>query len=349
MTYHPWLFSSSIVLGITACSPEAATRPGSADPTIASSSATITAAGTWRLRASYPRDLWEAKSASVRDPVTGLSTLYVIGGRASPRNLHNVFTTVRAYAPNADTWGLRAPFPIRVFSPNGAVAINNRIYVAGGITSFFDAVMEQWRSRRLRSLFVYDPATNDWARLKDLPYPSSSGVSDTYGGQLYVATWCEGGAASCASGELLRYNPSTNQWMSLGPTPHDPAFAGGGFMGGKLYLVDNLGRTDIYDVAGKRWSTGPAALTGAYASCAPASATLQGKLYLVGCHLAGDLSGRYPMLVFDPRSGAWSQTAPTPITAFGHQWALSRVIVNGRPGLELVGGASPETNAQFLP
>jgi hypothetical protein len=183
-----------------------------------------------------------------------------------------------------------------------------------------------------------------------MPYGSTSGVSGTYGGQLYVAAFCDN-AALCGDGELLRYNPATNAWKILGRTPHTPAYAGGGFVNGKFYLVDMDGNVDAYDVATDRWSSGPAAPFSRppYVFCPSASAAVQAKIYLVGCHVEDADTDMFPMQVFDPARGSWSLTAATPIMAGGHWWSLARVAVNGMPGLELVGGLYPNNNAQFTP
>jgi galactose oxidase-like protein len=272
----------------------------------------------------------------------------VIGGRGDRRHFNNAFRAVRAYDVSANTWRSRAQLPLRLYGANGAVEINGKIYVSGGLTTYLDTLRGGWRASRLGSLYVYDPSTDKWTRRRDLPYTSAYGVSGAYGGQLYVANFCEH-VAVCGDGELLRYDPSTNRWMILGRTPHSPAFAGAGFVDRKFYLVDMDGHLDIYDVATNRWSIGPLAPFFQKAFCPSTSATLQAKLYLVGCHESDDFSGVYPMLVYDPRSAAWSEAAAPPIPALGHWWNLTRVLVNGRPGLELIGGERPGNHAQFMP
>lgn len=338
----------AIALGLAACSPEAATDSGNADPVLGTSTATAVTTGSWRIRAAYPTNIYEAETASITDPATGRSTLYVIGGRGDRRHFDNAFRAVRAYDVSANTWQSRAQLPLRLFGANGAVEINGKIYMSGGLTTSFDTVRRVWRASRLGSLYVYDPSTDKWTRRKDLPYTSAYGVSAAYGGQLYAAVFCEK-VEICGDGELLRYNPSTNSWAILGRTPHSPAFAGAGFVSGKFYLVDMDGHLDIYDVATNRWSTGPLAPFYQVDFCPSTSATLQARLYLVGCHRNDDLSGIYPMLVFAPRTGAWSEAAAPPIPALGHWWNLTRVVVNGRPGLELIGGQRPDNHAQFMP
>ena len=134
--------------------------------------------------------------------------------------------------------------------------------------------------------------------------------------------------------------------MLLSRIPHDMAYGGGGFVGGKLYLVSDLGALDIYDPATGTWSTGPQR---PFRYCTPTSTTLQAKLYLVGCRNDLDATGVYPMVVFDPKTGSWSQAAAPPTPAEGHSWTLSRVFSGGQPRLELIGGAKPGNNWQYTP
>jgi hypothetical protein len=196
---------------------------------------------------------------------------------------------------------------------------------------------------------VYDPATNTWTRKRDMPITSAEGVSGTYKGLLYVATSCFDNIV-CGDaderGALWRYNPANNTWVLLRRTPHDPGYGGGGFMNGKFHLVDALGDMDIFDVATSTWSTGPRR---PFRFCEPASAAFEAKLYLVGCRDDLDGSGVYPMLVFDPKVGAWAQAAAPPVAATGHVWTLSRGVLNGQPRLELIGGTKPGNNWQYVP
>jgi N-acetylneuraminic acid mutarotase len=313
------------------------------------SAATPAAASTWTPRAAYPRLILEASSASIVNPTTRRTVVYVIGGQIQRTGTPGSITDkVRAYDVHANTWRDRAPYPVRVWATNGAVEINGRIYVSGGFTRRWDERAGVWRMQELRSLYVYDPGTNKWTRRRDMPLATSSGVSAEYQGRLYVATSCYD-LAVCGQqydlGALWRYNPANDTWVLLGRTPHDPGRGAGGFIGGKLYLVADLGQVDVYDPATNRWLSGPQRPV---RRCSPAYATLQAKLYLVGCHDDFDTSGVWPMLVLDPKAGSWSQAAAPPVPA-GRGWTLSRVVANGQPRLQLFGGDPPSNNLQYAP
>lgn len=307
------------------------------------------AVGSWTSSADYPRAVWEPASASITDPSTGRSTVYVIGG--TPRRFGGagaVTDAVKAFDVSANRWRSRASYPVRVQSTNGAVELDGRIYVSGGFSRRRDERRGVWRLETLKALYVYDPTTDRWTRGRDMPITTVNGVSAAYDGMLYVATPCYDTVVcgdQFGQGALWRYNPRTDRWVLLGRTPHDPWDAGGGFIGGKLYLVEFLGAVDIYDVATNSWTTGPQR---PFRACSPASATLQAKLYLVGCRDDFDESGDYPMLVLDPAAGSWSEAAAPPVPA-DDLWTLSRVVAGGNARLQLVGGGGPGNNWQFAP
>jgi hypothetical protein len=312
-------------------------------------SAAVTAAGSWIRRADFPLIRWDAASATVTNAVTGRSTLYVMGGQwIENGGAVSISSALRAFDVSANTWASKASMPKRIMGSNGAVEINGKVYISGGFTRRWDEKAQVYRLDVLKSLFLYNPATDTWTPKKDMPITTARGWSAVYQGMLYVATSCYD-TAYCGEtheqGALWRYNPATDNWVLLSRTPHNPGYGGGGFVGQKLYFVAELGSVDVYDVLTKAWTTGPQR---PIRLCSPASATLQAKLYLVGCHDDLDGSGAYPMLVLDPKLGTWSQAAVPPIAANGHLWTLTRVVVNGQPRLELVGGAKPN-NYQFIP
>ena len=293
------------------------TGPGT--PEAPDAATASTAAGQWISRARFPTDVWDAASASITNATTLRTTLYVIGGQHKQFGSPGLITdAVKAYDVQSNAWRTQAPYPVRVKDANGAVEINGKIYVSGGFSRIFDAQHGVYRLDVLRSLYVYDPATNRWIRKSDMPIGTVHGVSAAYQGRLYVATSCydtDYCGEDFDSGALWRYDPSTDRWTLLGRTPHDPGYGGGGFVGGKLYLVQDLGATDVYDVATNSWTAGPPRPV---RYCTPTSTTFQAKLYLVGCADDSDESGVWPMLVLDPAAGIWSRPPlrqlPPPVT-----------------------------------
>ena len=328
---------------VAGCEPES-TSP---TPDLQANAIVASATGAWATRAAYPRDWWAASSASVTNS-NGHNILYVIGGAPPFAGPGKISDAVKAYDVETNTWSAKAHFPVRVWQSNGAVAIDGKIYVSGGQSRRFDEARQAYVRVQLRTLYVYDPATNLWTRRADMPILAAQGPSATFNGFLYVATACNG-APACGSptgteqGALWRYNPKNDNWVLLTRTPHDPSFGGGGFIGGKLYLLSEAGQgaTDVYDVATNTWSAGPGRPGSPI--CHPSYATAQAKLY-VPCPVARHTE----LMVLDPKSG-WSLLGQTPNNAGGPVFTLSRVVRGGRTLLELVGGDTPSNNLQFTP
>jgi N-acetylneuraminic acid mutarotase len=337
---------AAALLIVTAACQDSVTGPEQAEPAAEARAAAITAAalaGSWTTRADYPADVFSAVGAAVTNS-SGHSTLYIIGGRpALAAGAGRITDVVRAYDVSANTWRKVAPYPIRIQGANEAVEIGGKIYVSGGFTRRFDANRGVYVNEPVRSLYVYDPGANSWTRKRDMPTSTTGGLTAVNQGRLYLA-------ASCASdlqcngpenGGLWRYNPATDRWTLLGPTPHIPTGVGG-FIGSKLYVLGDppsfreFSPLDIYDPASGQWSSGPHLPVPGF--CDLPSTTFQAKVYLVGC---GSTT-----LVFDPKVGAWSEAAPPPDDGGS---TLSRVFVNGKPRLELVGGERPGNNMQYIP
>jgi hypothetical protein len=75
-----------------------------------------------------------------------------------------------------------------------------------------------------------------------------------------------------------------------------------------------------------------------------AGATLRAKLYLFGGDLVNNVSWT---LVYDPATAKWSSKAPMPTVR--SDFAASKVFVNGKPRIEVVGGGRPGNNLQYVP
>jgi N-acetylneuraminic acid mutarotase len=310
--------------------------------------ATAVGAGSWITRAQYPVNVSDATSASISD-ASGRTTMYVIGGRPKCCGAGQVTDAVRAYDATANTWTARARIPVRLRSTNGAAELDGRIYVSGGFSRRWDETRQVWRLETLKSLYVYNPATDTWARKRDMPITTVNGASVGYQGKLYVATACYY-EAPCPSGESVvwRYDPASDQWTKFAERPRDWWDVSAGLIGGKLYLVDEFtGALDILDLATGAWSSGPKR---PYRACNAAATSLQAKLYLFGwCDdYPTDPETRDRGLVFDPGANAWTEATPAPITA-GADASLAKVFVNGAPRLSLVEGNRPDNHYQFAP
>ena len=273
----------------------------------------------------------------------GQSVLYAIGGVTEAGGS---LSRVQAYNVATNTWTYRAPMPVPLFSTNGAGVIDGKIYVSGGLI--------QDRHTAHRDLYMYDPATNTWTRKRDMPTDTWGGVTGVINNQLYVLT-CER-EEECYGGDplpLYRYDPATDQWalLAFAPTQDQPM---GAVIGGKLYFTGDPrsfsgpnGRFTVYDPATNQFTAKAPVPTirvgGAYESAG-------GRLYLFGGfkrYPDGSLQQVQTTNVYIAATNTWITKAPIPNTHTG--LSASRVFVDGKARIQVVGGSRPGNNLQYVP
>ena len=323
--------------------PEQPVEPAAAElSTVAS--ATAAASNNWLSRANMPSDRVNTTTVTVTD-AQGHTILYVIGGR-SPSSTAGFcsagLSKVQAYDASTNTWSTKAPFPHPIQFTNGAGVINGKIYMTGGCTGY---------KRYFGWTWMYDPATNTWTQKAWMPEEFNwAGNSGVIQNKLYVLSSCNG-QEDCGSSTNLffgSYNPATDTWTSLPAPPSQSAhtFGASAVIGGKFYVVggDNNGVVEVYDPTTNQWAT-RAAMPNPRSQVA--SATVAAKMYVIAGRRVSDVTLVSTTSVYDASSNTWKNVAPAPRGGAG--LAAGRVVVNGQPRLELVGGARPGNNMQYTP
>src|SRR5690349_1711354 len=131
-----------------------------------------------------------------------------------------------------------------------AAVLHGRIYVAGGIDG---------TNHASAAAFRYDPSTNRWERIADLPAPRHHMPLAATGDTLYAV----GGLAEqrfVPVNTLWLYREQENRWEPRAPLPAPRGASGVGAVEGKLIVVGGWGagrrlveRTAIYDPATDSW------------------------------------------------------------------------------------------------
>ena len=333
-----------------ACMALAACQDTSTEPGImgggSPSPALAVASDGWVTRANLPNiERWGLTSAVVPGPA-GRSVFYAIGGSSAsfpqPSGpTDGTLTKVHAYDAGTNAWTLRAPLPLALYKTNGAGVINGKIYVSGGRMSG-DKNYQQ-------ALLVYDPTTNTWIRKQDMPTETWGGVTGVIGNQLYVLTCTnEEDCSEFSRLTLYRYDPPTDQWTFLSVTDVPLGRPMGGVIGGKLYATGGpSGALVAYDPATNQWTSKASLPRPRWSG---AGVALGGKLYILG-GFESDPDGTRKLIrktnVYDPTTNVWSSKAPMPTARF--DFAASRVVVDGQPRIEVVGGARPGNNVAYIP
>lgn len=320
-------------LGLAACG-EQTTQPNTAVDQPAAPQLAVTS-NTWLTRRDMPLELFEQVAAVVPN-AAGQSILYTIAGRKWEWFGHPVpMGEVRAYNVATNTWTSKQDMPAARYGMNGAGVINGKIYVTGGFTS---------ERQPTASLFVYNPASNTWTRKRDMPAAGGGGVTGVIGGKLYVVTFSPGLPDTVAN--FFRYNPTTDSWTKLPrPTNYSRLDVGGGVINKKLYLIGP--RVLEYDPVTNQWTR-----KGSWGSGLEGkTVALLAQLYVFGAELdAGGVPSR-GIFIYDPLRDTWEKKPL--LTEFGYGGAsertATRVFLNGQPRVEVVGGARPGNNLQYIP
>jgi N-acetylneuraminic acid mutarotase len=247
--------------------------------------------GTWRT---HPR-LLPVRWRTAADLVG--NSIVVVGGLGK----YGALRRVDAYDIETRTWTALKPLPIPLYDAIGATAIHGKLYVAGGKSANEDC---------LKTLFVYDPATNSWARKADMPSTGCHGVQANVLGQLYVYSLYTGMAGQPTL--FAAYNPRTDRWVRRPiPTGIYQSYPVGGAINDKFYLtggIDASGQVahllQVYDPVERMWSTKspmPTGRDGAFA------AALHGKLFVAGGVVPQDVWVSTSVVeAYDPVSDTWA-------------------------------------------
>jgi hypothetical protein len=127
-------------------------------------------------------------------------TIYLIGG-CTDGNCAKSNVVVR-YDPGADTFTTVAPYPVEV-AWQGCGGINGTVYCGGG-----------FGAATLKSTYAYNPGTNAWTQLADLPVDIWGVAADTANGLLLLSTGVINNSTTVTN-QGWAYDPVANSWSAL--------------------------------------------------------------------------------------------------------------------------------------
>lgn len=234
----------------------------------------------------------------------------------------------------AISWRAAATAPLARFEAQSAV-VGGKFFVFGGYTdpdiipTAFDANM-------------YDPATDTWTRLPDLPRPMTHAGTAADEENIYLAGGVVGSAQPLevakfsATTEVWRYHVPSQTWSALPPLP-EPRGAGAlAVVGRNLHFFGGT-TTDRYTEVGDHWIL-PLDGAGPWRAAPPlpnprnhlSSAVVGGKLYVIGGQHGHNetLVTQRSVHVWDPEVGAWSERTSLPY-GLGHT-SNATVVYGGR-------------------
>jgi N-acetylneuraminic acid mutarotase len=213
-------------------------------------------------------------------------------------------------------------------------AIDNRVYIIGGFDGEGSAVA---------TVEVYDSANDSWSGAAPLPQPLHHAAAASHDGRLYVA----GGyfADNAPSDKLLVYSPARNEWRELAPMPTARGALTANFVNGTLYTVGGVNTSfgfpsapaatnEAYDPASDSWEQKEPMPTPRQHL---ASASFDGKLYVIGGRIDSLTSNVNSNEMYDPAQDSWTKLSSMPSKRGG----LAAAASSTDGGIYVFGGESP--------
>jgi N-acetylneuraminic acid mutarotase len=259
---------------------------------------------------------------------TDPENVYIIGGIVPI--LDNVtsatVTFVQRYSIPHRTWYSVASLPLALNHPNSAV-IDGRIYVIGGLSPDAEGT---WRA--VRNCYVYDPDSDTWEALPDIPDGRQTGAAAVgiRGATIYLSGGLSSilttpGGAENTIGIVSSFDIVSSKWEILPdlPIPRDHAgsalidntiFVLGGRAFGHNNVVNTVFSLDL-SCQELNWATNRATMPTARGGVA--SAVVDNKVIVFGGEgnpatgLGVTGTGVFDQVeAYDPKKDRWEKLAP---------------------------------------
>lgn len=257
--------------------------------------------------------------------VTAGGYVYLVGGTLDVENLederHRLLATdqMTRFDPRTGRYEELAPLP-QALNHIALTSHRGQVYALGGYGTLTDA-------NTRRTFYRYDPETDRWSRLPDLPEGRAAGAAGVIGDRLIYA----GGAHdSVARPDTFAFDFESRRWSRLAPMHSRREHVGETVAGGKLYVlggrtpatlaVDTAERYDPGDDSWERLPPMPVPSGGL------AALDVDDRVIAVGGgdDGAGTVTGA--VQEFDPAADEWALLADLRVPRHGHGAAAA----NGR-------------------
>jgi N-acetylneuraminic acid mutarotase len=207
------------------------------------------------------------------------------------------FWVEKVNAQEGGSWTTLAPLPTSLYRPQGAVAVDGKIYLLG---------------RHIN--MKYDPETNTWTTLTPYPISNSYGTVVACQNKIYLI----GGIAEVPT---QVYDPVTDTWENRTSISTTRAGLQANVVDGKIYVIsgqipsfpsviETSSANDVYDPATDSWSEMAAIPVPVMGY---ASAVLDNKIYIIG---GGNAEAAYSPInqvqIFEPKTNQWTNGSQIP-------------------------------------
>lgn len=189
------------------------------------------------------RDGWKAKRDCPVNTGTNCSCvlndkLYIFGGL---KNFADVDTSGQkqaiVYDPVMDTWTSLPPMLYERGEGAAASVFDNKIYVFGGLHGISETPERLYIVGKSE---MYDPTSNLWTELANIPIPVVNHISVAHNNKIYlfggdIGTFTT--KESFGSNIIQEYDPSTDKWRIMEGMPFNLGNMTGQKVGNYVYII----------------------------------------------------------------------------------------------------------------
>lgn len=227
-------------------------------------------------------------------------------------------------------WNSAAPAPIERFESQG-LAVNGKLYLFGG---FYNAEIQATTRAD-----VFDPKTNSWVRIADMPEAITHAGQASDGERIYLVGGYVGDSPGPSTAHVWTYTLASDTW-SAGPAL--PAARGGGgavLVGRSLHFIGGATRGTTVESAVDQGDHFVLNLDGgtSWTQAAPlpnprnhiAVVALNGKIYVIGGQHRNNegTENQEQVDVYDPATDSWTRAANLP-RPHSHTSASTFIMAN---------------------
>jgi N-acetylneuraminic acid mutarotase len=244
--------------------------------------------------------------------------VYVFGGVTAQRDIGGGIaeysTAVEEYDMSSRTWSSRSPMK-EANTLMSAVSLNGLCYLFGGQTRAFG-----WSGPTTSRVESYDPASDTWQTLSDMPTPRNWVNAVSVAGKIYAIGGATGGPGNGRYGPstiVEVYDPATDSWSSASSMPTLRGMSAAAAVNDRIYVIGgNRGYRDPsymttveeYEPATDTWRSRASLPTGLGMISAVAH---DGKIYVLGGTTGYDGEWTYTgdSFEYDPAIDSWRKVA----------------------------------------
>ncbi|HRQ65368.1 MAG TPA: hypothetical protein PKZ76_11005 [Xanthomonadaceae bacterium] len=189
----------------------------------------------------------------------------------------------------AGSWGSGPALPLAL-SEFAYTTHRERAYIAGGAPGG-------------RDFHEFDPATQAWRRLPDLPQPRDHAMLAGYGDNLYLFGGYVAGLFQ-PTRQAWRFHLPTSSWHNLPDLPMNMGASGAAALNGRIYVADASGMLVAFDPVAEVYESVPRAPSARDHS---QLVSFRGELWLISGRLGSFILRSVD--IFDPVAETW-RTGP---------------------------------------